>query len=302
MAYTKRLSTNKFNAVKKGKNCKECGIEFFPKNSITACCSYGCARLYYWKHKERRAKQVMLKICIVCGAEYERNPRYSAVQWINSKFCSLPCSAESQKINDGMGNQERGRRKRGQVKTGTQAWIDKIKARTKEGMMRPNVLEKLRQPKGPMSDDRKSIISKALCGKMPQNMVFGGTGAYPNVLRGDYECSKGTVYFRSKWEANYALYLDFLINQGEITNWEYEADVFVFEQIKFGTRSYRPDFKIFNTDSSIEYHEVKGYMDSRSKTKLKRMDLYYPDVKLILIERQFYTSIIKKLKGVIKFY
>lgn len=140
--------------------------------------------------------------------------------------------------------------------------------------------------------------------KRPRILKFGigGAGSYPNVQRGDYENSKGTMYFRSKWEANYALYLDFLKDQGQIKDWEYETDTFVFEKIKFGTRSYRPDFKVFNPDGSFEYHEIKGYMDGRSKTKLRRMVKYYPEIKLILVDKDSYTEIKKKLGKMLLFY
>ena len=129
-----------------------------------------------------------------------------------------------------------------------------------------------------------------------------GNNHYPNVQRGEYECSKGSVYFRSKWEANYALYLDWLIAQKQIKAWEYEADMFMFEQIKLGTRSYRPDFKVFTNDGLFEYHEVKGYMDSKSKTKLKRMAKYYPEVKLILIDKEYYADLKKKIGRMLNFY
>lgn len=153
-----------------------------------------------------------------------------------------------------------------------------------------------------MSLERRIKHSNALAGKLPKNMMFGSNGSYPNVQRGDYENSKGTMYFRSKWEANYALFLDFLVEKKEIKSWEYEADVFVFEEIKFGTRSYRPDFKVFNKDGSFEYHEVKGYMDSKSKTKLRRMEKYYPDAKIILIDSDYYRDLKKKMGKMLSFY
>lgn len=133
------------------------------------------------------------------------------------------------------------------------------------------------------------------------SVKFAGTKE-SRFQQGDYECSKGLQYFRSKWEANYALYLDWLIKQKQILNWEYEASTFFFDKIKLGTRSYRPDFQVFNNDGSIEYHEVKGYMDSKSKTKLKRMKKYFPNVKVVLIEQKFYLDLLKKMKGIIKFY
>lgn len=135
-------------------------------------------------------------------------------------------------------------------------------------------------------------------GIIPQK---GRCSGFPSIQRGTYICSKGDHYFRSKWEANYALYLDFLVKQFEIEKWEYETDTFFFEEVKSGTRTYTPDFKIFKYDGSIEYHEVKGYMDAKSKTKLKRMTKYYPETKLILIQQDFYRDMLKKMKGIIKF-
>ncbi len=127
-------------------------------------------------------------------------------------------------------------------------------------------------------------------------------GKFGNIQRGWFLIGNKKKFFRSKWEANYALYLNFLKKQKKIKKWEYEKDVFIFDKIKFGTRSYRPDFKIFNNDGSIEYHELKGYMDKKSKTKLKRMAKYFPQVKLLLIDSVCYQDIKKKLGKMLNFY
>lgn len=103
----------------------------------------------------------------------------------------------------------------------------------------------------------------------------------------------GDIYFRSSWERNYARYLNFLIKQKKIKSWEYEKDVFWFEKIKRGVVSYKPDFKILNFDETIEYHEVKGWMDKKSATKLKRMRIYYPKIKLVLIDSKAYKELNK---------
>lgn len=102
-------------------------------------------------------------------------------------------------------------------------------------------------------------------------------------------------YYRSRWEANYARYLEWLKGIGEIKAWEHEPDVFWFEGIRRGCMSYLPDFKVTENDGSIAYHEVKGWMDARSKTKIKRMAKYYPDVKLIVIDAKPYKSIERKI-------
>jgi len=54
----------------------------------------------------------------------------------------------------------------------------------------------------------------------------------------------GNRFFRSKWEANYARYLEWMKNRGEITDWDYECDTFEFGRIKRGGRFYTPDFKV----------------------------------------------------------
>jgi len=109
----------------------------------------------------------------------------------------------------------------------------------------------------------------------------------------------GGLYVRSSWEANYARYLNWLVDHGEIASWEYEPDTFVFEAIKRGTRSYMPDFKVVNNDGSVEYHEVKGWMDQKSTTKLNRMAKYYPEVKIVLIDEAAYDGIRKSAQKLI---
>ncbi len=282
--------------------CLQCNIEFVPRHhgGTKQFCCYSCSNKYGWIHRKRKPKKEVFKVCVVCKNVYEMPQKYSIMQWDRRKYCSVKCAIESKKIKDGMNKGERHRRKRGMTKKGSEEWIEKIIARTKEGMNKPDVLEKLKKTKGSMSFEGKIIRSDALVGKMPSNLMYNST--YAHIQNGTYICSKGDVYFRSKWEANYALFLDFLIGNNDILNWEYEPDRFMFEKIKLGTRSYTPDFKVFNLNGSIEYHEVKGYMDSRSKTKLKRMDKYFPEIKLILVERKYYADILKKFKGIIKFY
>jgi len=103
------------------------------------------------------------------------------------------------------------------------------------------------------------------------------------------------IFFRSKAEHNYAVYLQFLLEQGEIKSWEHEPKTFWFLNIKRGVRSYLPDFLIVNRDGSEEYHEVKGWMDPKSRTKIKRMAKYYPDVVLRVIDSKWFKNNTKKL-------
>lgn len=89
-------------------------------------------------------------------------------------------------------------------------------------------------------------------------------------------------YFRSRWEANYGHYLEWLKTRGEVTSWLHEPETFWFEGIRRGTTNYLPDFKVTFPDGRIEFHEVKGWMDDRSKTKIRRMAKYHPKVVLVV--------------------
>jgi len=77
------------------------------------------------------------------------------------------------------------------------------------------------------------------------------------------------VYFRSSTEANQARYFKFLK-----IKFQYEQKTFLFPGIRKGTVSYTPDFYLPSEDRWVE---VKGFMDPKSKTKLKRFKKYYPD-------------------------
>jgi len=129
-------------------------------------------------------------------------------------------------------------------------------------------------------------------------------GYHPIHARGSWkagwrEIGDQRCYFRSRWEANYGRYLEWLRSIGEITSWEHEAQTFWFKGIKRGVVSYLPDFKVTNPSGSIEWHEVKGWMDSRSKTTIARMAKYHPSEKLIVIREKQYKEIGRKVSSLI---
>lgn len=107
-------------------------------------------------------------------------------------------------------------------------------------------------------------------------------------------------YYRSQWELNYARYLEWLKQNNQIKEWEHEPETFWFEQVKRGTRSYLPDFRVTELNGDIVYHEVKGWMDDKSKTKIKRMAKYYPNVKLIVIDSKAYKALEKQVSKLVK--
>lgn len=106
-------------------------------------------------------------------------------------------------------------------------------------------------------------------------------------------------FYRSRWEANYARFLELLKCQGKIKDWKHEPKTFWFEGIKRGCVSYLPDFWVEEIDGKDSFHEVKGWMDDRSKTKIKRMAKYFPEVTLIVIASKEYKEIQKNFSTII---
>jgi len=111
--------------------------------------------------------------------------------------------------------------------------------------------------------------------------------------------NKEPMYFRSSWEFYYSLFLEKLKQEGKILDWAHEPKVFWYEGIKRGTRSYLPDFMITHLNGSEEYVETKGYMDNASKTKIKRMGIYHPEIKLRVVEKDWFKQNLKACKALV---
>jgi hypothetical protein len=111
--------------------------------------------------------------------------------------------------------------------------------------------------------------------------------------KGGKRADLGNRFFRSKMEANVARYLNWLIAQGQILSWLYEPPPFRFEGIKRGSIDYKPDFVVTRLNGSTYVIEVKGWMDTNSKTKLKRMAKYFPHVEIEILDKTRYAAISK---------
>jgi hypothetical protein len=86
---------------------------------------------------------------------------------------------------------------------------------------------------------------------------------------------------------------------GHVIEWQHEPKTFWFEGIKRGTNNYKPDFMVIFPSGSEEWIEIKGYMDAKSATKIKRMAKYHPDVKLRVIGKEWFKQNGGKLKNII---
>lgn len=94
--------------------------------------------------------------------------------------------------------------------------------------------------------------------------------------------------------------LEFRRMTGDIVSWEHEPVTFWFEAIRRGVRSYKPDFRVTEKTGDPYFIEVKGWMDARSKTTLKRMKKYHPSVRIELIDSKRYAVIKKQLQYVVE--
>lgn len=112
----------------------------------------------------------------------------------------------------------------------------------------------------------------------------------PRIRKGWARIGDFDYYFKSSWELKFALYLDFLLKNSLINDWEYEPQTFWYEKIKRGVRSYKPDFKIYRKDNTHYWVEVKGYMDPKSLTKIKRFKKYYPHEELWVVEKKWFVN------------
>lgn len=154
------------------------------------------------------------------------------------------------------------------------------------------------------SSDRWANKPKAEREEWCNNLAKAHVGA-PKVARGTWAAGWREIggkrnYYRSRWEANYARYLDWLKQNGQISDWQHEPETFWFEEIKRGVRSYKPDFRVWEVSGQSTLHEVKGWMDARSKTTLKRMAKYYPAETVIVVREKQYNEIARKVGPMIE--
>src|SRR5690242_14123636 len=97
----------------------------------------------------------------------------------------------------------------------------------------------------------------------------GDASASPQSLwkAGWVELGERRFFARSRWEANYGRYLEWLRERGEIRDWVHEPAVYWFPGIRRGVTSNKPDFGVTENSGRYVLHEVKGWMDARSQTR-----------------------------------
>ena len=157
------------------------------------------------------------------------------------------------------------------------------------------ISKKSREQAASMTPERQAEINM----KIMKTRVKNGTDVQ-NKPHGSWKAAWHEIggeknYYRSNWEANYAKYLEWLKSNNQIKDWFHEPKTFWFDGIKRGSVSYLPDFKVIENDGREVYHEVKGWMDDRSRVKIARMGKYHPDVPLVVINGKAYMEIRRKV-------
>jgi hypothetical protein len=111
----------------------------------------------------------------------------------------------------------------------------------------------------------------------------------PNITKRERACRPFFPY-RSKWEAEYATYLDIVLAP-TFAIWDYEP-----ERLEIGIGAkYTPDFRITHHNGPVEFHEVKGYRREAAMVRIRAAALRYPEYKFVLVTkvdgRWHYTTI-----------
>jgi hypothetical protein len=110
--------------------------------------------------------------------------------------------------------------------------------------------------------------SKKKKSSLPGNTFHSKIGKRPDL----------GIFLRSGWECDIMRLLRSGL-EGETTLIEYEPTDFAFYPwgIIKGTVSYTPDFKVTWKDGTYNWLEVKGFLKSFDKVKMKRFKKYYPE-------------------------
>ncbi len=124
----------------------------------------------------------------------------------------------------------------------------------------------------------------------PVHLLKNKSTRQHRAAAGWHKIGNQRCYFRSEWERKFACYLECCKTDRFLKSWSYEPKTFWFLKIKRGVRSFKPDFKAIWGDGTIVWYEVKGWMDSKSKTKLRRMAKYYPKIRVEVVGSQWFDD------------
>lgn len=133
-------------------------------------------------------------------------------------------------------------------------------------------------------------MKKKFCSVKCAMNIIGGRPTSPRASRGKAGIRKDisdTIYFYSRWEANFAR----LLNHLKI-EWQYQPKTFDLK-----TQRYTPDFYLPYADN---YIEIKNFLWKYSKIRDDKFRRIYPGVKLQLLLKDDYLKLEKTYSPFIK--
>jgi len=89
--------------------------------------------------------------------------------------------------------------------------------------------------------------------------------------------------YDSKREARHAYELDMRIKAGEVSKWERQHKISI-DVMGVHIANYFIDFKVYMSDGSIEYHEVKGAVTGVFAIKWKLAKAIHPEWNFIIFK------------------
>lgn len=131
--------------------------------------------------------------------------------------------------------------------------------------------------------------------RMKLSQSTGVLGVRSRCYMFDVTVGGKSLKVKSTWEYDIALYLQYLLDNGFISSWDYEDTTFDFAYSKNGVRSYKPDFRVLRGDREY-FIEVKGWRDEKSRLKENLMKQHYPSVKMLYVRQHTYNLIDKKYR------
>lgn len=272
--------------------CDQCGKPFKPEAKQVIAgngryCSPKCRGLATRGAMNPNWKPKVQQNCVQCEKPFEA--QHAWVKRGRAKFCSKSCADESRRVTtppcETCGKPTASRQKRFCGRACSSKAQEKKIHRKCETCGAPFTVT--------------PSTGKGTLGRFCSMSCVGAEKSKnPHLThnaKGGRRADLGNLYFRSRWEANYARYLNWLMEKGEIAGWEFEPKTFEFPNIKRGMRFYTPDFKVFAKNGSYEYHEVKGYLTADGRTKLRRMARHFPNEPVILIAEPQYRAMAKQV-------
>ncbi|MBU4274814.1 hypothetical protein KKE19_03280 [Patescibacteria group bacterium] len=133
-------------------------------------------------------------------------------------------------------------------------------------------------------------MKRKFCSNTCAMAVIGGKQTSPKASKGKAGIRKDiskTIYFYSRWEANYARLLNYLG-----VKWEYEPKTF-----DLGSQNYTPDFYLLKYNT---YIEVKNFLWKYSKIRDEKFRRLYPNIKLQLLLKKDYLKLENKYSRLIQ--